>query len=461
MLVLKDFSIKYKDELIIDKFNASFKRGEVSVITGHSGSGKSSLIKAINGVIPEFVNAEIAGEIIFDDINISDFDMDQKSEKISTVFQNPKTQFYTIRTDDELAFGLENQNVAREEIFDTIDYYTDLLGTKDLLGRSIFDLSGGEKQILAITSVACLNRDIYLFDEPSSSLDAKSIERLKSAIEILKRRNKIVIVTEHRLYYLKELMDNLIIIKDKNAVILEKNQINEQAIDKYNLRTLNKIEKNDLDKTRFIEKSLFSKEYKDDSMLKCVDYKYKYKNGEKIFDMNLSIDSGINFIIGKNGVGKTTFIRNLCDLLKARSNKTYINDKKIKRNNKHISLVMQDVNYQLFTESVWQEISIVSNDTKLKEEVLAELGLLEHKDAHPQSLSGGQKQRLLFAMCIVSPKPLVVLDEPTSGLCKKNMDIMIKNIKSMKDRGKTILIVTHDYEFINNCDGNIIEFTNL
>ena len=119
---------------------------------------------------------------------------------------------------------------------------------------------------------------------------------------------------------------------------------------------------------------------------------------------------------------------------------------------------MQDVNYQLFTDEVWEEISIVSDDDLKKEEVLKDFELWDKKNAHPQSLSGGQKQRLLLAMCMVSQKPLVILDEPTSGLCKKSMSKMVGFLHSLKEQGKTVIIVSHDYEFINECEGRIIEF---
>lgn len=174
--------------------------------------------------------------------------------------------------------------------------------------------------------------------------------------------------------------------------------------------------------------------------------------------MNLSFKQDIYFLIGRNGVGKTTFVRSLCGLLKGFKGNTLYQQKQIKKASEYISLVMQDVNYQLFTESVWQELSLASNDDDKKTEVLSELGLLDKKEAHPQSLSGGEKQRLAIALCKVSKKPIVVLDEPTSGLCKKNMMKTIDFIHAMQKDGKTIFIITHDYEFIIECGGTIVEF---
>ncbi len=462
MLKINDLSIVYNENKILDCVNFEFKRGEVNVITGKSGSGKSSIIKAINGVIPSFVKADITGTMILNDIDITNDSIEKRSEHISSVFQNPKTQFFTIRTDDEIAFGLENQNMPRDEIFKTIDKYTTLLGTKDLLNRNIFDLSGGEKQILAITSVVSLDKEVYLFDEPSSSLDMDSISRLKRAITYLKEAGKIVIIVEHRLFYLTDVMDNLHIIENGKAIKAAGNDINDMLIKEHNLRTLKKICIEDLRQNiNYNMCNMFNKSDVSSFYMQCLDYKFRYEHEKPVFDMNTGFDRGIHFIIGKNGVGKTTFMRALCGLNKMKKSRTVIDGERVKRNYEYISLVMQDVNYQIFTESVYSEISIVSDDEKLKEDTLRKMGLWKYKDDHPQSLSGGEKQRLLFGLCICSDKPIVILDEPTSGLCKHNMDIMIENIHQMEKAGKTVIIVTHDYEFITNCGGIIHEAISL
>ncbi len=459
MLKINNLSIKYKDDNVIDNVDFEFKRGEVNVITGQSGTGKSTIIKAINGVIPAFINADISGSVMLDGVDITDDDIEQRSEYASSVFQNPKTQFFTIRTEDEIAFGLENQNIPREQILERIDKYTKLLGTEYLLNRNIFDLSGGEKQILAITSVISLDKDIYLFDEPSSSLDMDSIARLKSAIEYLKNAGKIVIIVEHRLFYLRDVMDHIYIVENGKAIKKSGDEIDQELIKEHNLRTLENIGIDSMrDYDNYVVDNMFEKTDISNQYIQCVDYKFNYPDGDVVFNMNCGFSKGIHFIIGENGIGKTTFMRSLCGLNKMKKSNTIIDEQKVRKNYKHISLVMQDVNYQIFTESVYSELSIVSDDEELKELTLKKLGLWKYKDEHPQSLSGGEKQRLLFGLCICSEKPIVILDEPTSGLCKHNMDIMIENIKYMQSVGKTVIIVTHDYEFISNCGGVIHEF---
>ncbi len=244
MLELKDINLSYGDKKILEDINVSFAEGTVSVISGASGSGKSSLIKLLNGVIPQFVNADVKGGIIIDEEDISQKDVAARSDFISTVFQNPKSQFYSINTTDEIVFALENRNLPKDEIVDTVREYTEILGTKKLLDRDIFKLSGGEKQLVAITAVACMKQKVYIFDEPSASLDIDAIKRLKSAIKILKELGKIIIIVEHRLYYLKDILDKLYTIEDAKLIELE--SIDEESIKIHNLRTLNEISKQEL-----------------------------------------------------------------------------------------------------------------------------------------------------------------------------------------------------------------------
>ena len=397
MLEFKDFGLDYEDVdkksyKILEKVNINFEKGSVNVITGESGSGKSSIIKAINGIIPEIDKAKLSGRIEIDGKNLLDMTIADRSSFISTVFQNPKNQFYAVNSLDEIAFALENRNIKRDEIFHIIDKYSKLLATEKLLDKDLLKLSGGEKQLVAITSVAVLDNDIYVFDEPSASLDKKAIEKLARIIKSLKDMGKIIIIAEHRLYYLKNIIDKLCIIKDNKLIEYGKNKINNDLIKTYNLRRLDEIGINEIKNGKWFKKPLYDKLYDNKNELRCLDFYCKYKNSKKaLFNFSISFDPGIYFIIGENGIGKTSFIRNLCKLNKGQKSLVYYKGNKIKSSGDFISIVMQDVNYQLFTESVYKEISIVTDDERIKEESLTKLGLIDKKNMHPQSLSGGQK----------------------------------------------------------------------
>lgn len=461
MLKIKDFEIKYKEETIFEKANLEVRRGEIVVIGGKSGCGKSSLLKAINGILFETDGVQISGDIEFEGESILEKNISNRSRFVSTVFQNPKTQFYCINTTDELAFALENRNIKKDRILETIEEYTTKLNTDHLLDKNIFTLSGGEKQLVAITAVACMNNDIYLFDEPSASLDKQSIELLKDMLLKLKSMGKIIIIAEHRLYYLTDIMSKFVVLYNKNMNVFNmdnsKKSLLEEIVDKYELRTLKEIVKKDLSNLEFNTIRLDHGDDEDKSgLLKCEKF-LAYYDKNKILDMSISFQAGINFIIGENGVGKTTFIKKLSGLLKGQGRSSF-EGKKIEKNYEYISMVMQDVNYQLFTESVWQEISIASFNDDLKKRVLEELELYDKKDFHPQILSGGEKQRLLIGLAKVSNKPIIILDEPTSGLCRGKMMKIIDYLHEMKSLGKVIIVITHDYELIYKCGGKVYEF---
>ena len=267
---------------------------------------------------------------------------------------------------------------------------------------------------------------------------------------------------EHRLFYLKDMLDKLCVIENGTYKEYTKEQFCddffEQVSEKHNLRSFNAISKNNFLSRKYKQVEVLKKNSSDldCKALSCLNFKKKYERKE-IFDFSIAFESGINFIIGQNGVGKSTFINLLMGLTRG-TGEVFYNGVKVKKRCENIFAIMQDVNYQLFTESVWQEISTITKEDELKNEILRMVDLFDKKEMHPSSLSGGEKQRLLLAMSMVSQKPIIVFDEPTSGLCKMQMDILIGFLNQMVEQGKTIIIITHDFEFIKQCDGAIYEF---
>lgn len=230
--------------------------------------------------------------------------------------------------------------------------------------------------------------------------------------------------------------------------------LNEDIARNYQLRTLRQVKKTDLPVT---SKNIFDHDYTSCD-LECRAYRCGYEHNQEIFDMELSFPEPISFIIGENGIGKSTFVRCLCGLNKKFKGTTWLNQEKIRDFSKKVALVMQDVNYQLFSDSVWEELSLVNEDEADKTVILKEFELYGKKEAHPQSLSGGEKQRLAIAICQASHKPIMIFDEPTSGLCKKSMQQTIHFIHQIANEQRKIIIITHDYEFIQACGGQVLEF---
>ena len=462
MLKVQNLSVSYQEKPVFQDLNLEFRPGTVSVVTGLSGCGKTTFLKVLNGIIPEVQEAQLEGSAVCGSHDLLREDMGTRSGYLSTVFQNPKTQFYCINSSDELAFGLENRNIPREQILETIDSYTRLLKTEDLKDRDIFSMSGGEKQLLAITAVACLDNEIYLFDEPSASLDRRAIRRFGEVLRILKQKNKIVILAEHRLYYLKELLDQLIVLDQGRACCYTADQVRQDYSSiqsRHHLRSIQEILRSDLPADRITEIRLLGngqvQNCTEDSILQCRDFRCRYS--DQILELSMDFAPGVYFIIGDNGVGKSTFVNRLCSLNKGKGSR-YYDGQKFKAPYGRISAVMQDVNYQIFTESCGEELGIVQQDEAVICRCLEEVSLLDKKEMHPQLLSGGEKQRLLIAKTRASGRPVVILDEPTSGLDKLQMERMAQYLEQFRQEGKTVLVITHDYELIRECRANILEF---
>ena len=460
MINFKNVSFKYKgnEEPSIKNINLKINEGQCIVLCGRSGCGKTSNTRLLNGLIPAFYPGDLSGVVEIDGKLISNLPIYKISEKVGSVFQNPNTQFFNTDTDSEIAFGIENLSVSEEKLRPIVDKVFYDFKIEKLKNRSIFELSGGEKQKIAFASIYAMNPDIYVLDEPSSNLDSDAINDLKYLLSFLKSKGKTIILTEHRLYYLKDLADIICYIeKGEIKSIYSQEDFLKLSVKERKNKGLRAL---DLSKIKPIKKELLEKD--NYLIIKNMILRYGKKHIiKKSFDITASRGECIG-IIGHNGAGKTTFSKALCGLHKDHEGNFIINGKKLtdKQRLKKCYLVMQDVNYQLFAEKVEEECCFGIKNFNIEEviEVLKSLGLYEYKDNHPNTLSGGQKQRLAVATSIVSKKEILIFDEPTSGLDYDSMIRVSKLIDKLRKDGKVIFLVTHDYEFICESCTRILHF---
>ena len=436
MLEFKDVSFTYKNSnnKVLDRVNFKINKGECILLTGVSGSGKSTLIHLMNGLIPTLYEGQLEGEILFKNKDLKDIESYDISKNIGYVSQDPRGHFFTTNTTSELVFSMENYGIPLNEMKKKYSELVNLLELEKLVDKNIIYISSGERQKIAIGCSLSLEPEIIILDEPSSNLDFHMTKKLKQLIEKLKTKGYTIIIAEHRMYYIQNLIDRVFVIN--NGKVIEKtisdlkinNEVPLRSLDIFNLELENISSKN---------KELLME-------INNITYKNILTN------ITTTIYKGdVIGLIGKNGVGKTTLLRLLSNIMKP--NKGKIVGKVVP------FLVMQDMDYQFFTESVESEMKFGSADNDLEKinSLLMKLGLTEYKDKIPFELSGGQKQRLLIAISALANVNLLMFDEPTSGLDYVNMTKVSGILKDLS-KNSALIVATHDIEFLYKTCNRVI-----
>ena len=453
MIKFENVSYQYpfQAKKALDSVYFEVRQGEAVLFTGVSGCGKSTLIRLINGLAPHYYHGQLIGRVLVNGRDNTTRDISKIAGEVGTLFQDAEQQFFALNVEDELAFAHECRGEDPDKIKTTIKKSLERFSLKGVVDSSIFALSEGEKQKVALASIVSLRPKIIILDEPSANLDPEATEELARTLGNLKKEGITILIADHRLYWLSGLIDRVFILEEGRIVDSGNYSIldSEAVRARYGLRR---------SKISDLGKDLPDVKKVKIPAIEVVDLIFAYKNKPYLFDHACTkLPFGeVVAIVGDNGAGKTTFARLLTGLTKMNSGHIYQDGFPMKRGEllKKGSIVLQNTDHQLHMKTVKDELTVAgrrllkSQRDKKVEEMIHAFNLREFSHRHPQSLSGGQKQRLVIACAMMKDPDILILDEPTSGLDSRNMKIISRKMKEVASLGACVLVITHDLELI-------------
>lgn len=476
-LKAKNLSFRYLDDTFtLSEVNFSLEKGDFCLVVGKTGCGKTTLLRLLKTEITP--SGSLKGEVKINGLDLKDYD----SNKIVYMFQNPSRQIVSDKVYHEIVFGLEARGIEKEVMEAKLAEIVNYLDINDLLNKHTMELSGGEAQLVSLASLLVLDPEVILLDEASSQLDPLT---RKKFLEILKRINQdfgiTIILVEHNLEDVLEFTDKVIVldqgkmlyfgVKDEAIDFLGNNEEYFNFLPKTlqiskHLNLGNLLHLKDVKealKSKYKNEINFEYEIKDfeKEIIKAEDLYYRYSKKERDVLEKLSLtvyDNEILGLVGGNGVGKTTLLKNLAGIRTFYSGKIEIagkNIKKYKGNSLYKNLIAylpQDPLTLFLKRTVGEDLGYYVKSLDLDKDLLNRLikkfrieNLLEMS---PYDLSGGELQKCAFTKILLSKPKILLLDEPTKGMDFSLREELKKILLALQKEGATIIIATHDLEFI-------------
>lgn len=492
------FSYPGADRPALNGLNLQIPDGELCLVMGPSGSGKSTLLRCINGLVPHFSGGDLRGTIRVNELDPARLSPREMSRMVGFVFQDPETQFVVDRVEDEIAFSLENAGLAKAEMVSRVSEAMELLELTPLRSRRLETLSGGEIQRVAIAAALALKPRILVLDEPTSQLDPHSAEEVLGAlVQLNKGLSLTIILAEHRLERVLPHTGQIIYLSDDYPEglsgaprdVLNKIELNPPMIILSKILgwqplplTLEKAREyaqnshHDIAAAgkKSVVKTSANKQPADDAFIKANGVHVSFSAVQVLRGVDLSLYSGeIAVMMGHNGAGKSTLLRALIGLTPLDSGSIWVDGQNIAGRSvadicQQVGYLPQDPNALLFAETVQEELLITlrnhhldTTKTEYQPRILLErLGIADKARRYPRDLSTGERQRTALGAVMVTHPGALLLDEPTRGLDYAAKLTLIKLLKSWREEGMAILMVTHDVELAVQAADRIILLEN-
>ena len=444
--------------------------GERVLVLGPSGSGKSTLMGGLAGLLGGAEEGEATGTLTVDGVAPA-----QARGRVGLLMQDPEAQVVLARVGDDVAFGMENLGVAREEIWPRVENSLEAVGLSVPLDHSTTELSGGQKQRLALASILAMGPGLLLLDEPTANLDPSGVAEVRAAVEaVVERTGATVVVVEHRVDVWASLVDRVIVVAD-GAIAADGplRQVLAQQGDALRERGIWLPGDDVAAEVGPAPEAAPAPEVPPASsgttpIARVADLTIGYdKNSPVRSGIDLTIERGVSTcIVGANGAGKSTFALTLAGLLPPISGTVEVETSDGTRGDPHewsskqllgrMSMVFQEPEYQFLASTVAEELAIGPRAAGMSEaeiaplvdEHLEALGLTTLARANPMTLSGGEKRRLSVATALISAPELLILDEPTFGQDRGTWLGLVRLLRAALARGVTLVSITHDPAFV-------------
>ena len=467
MIRTENLNVSYGAVPVLKDINLDIQAGECVLITGPSGCGKSTLAYTLGGLIPHSISARITGQIEMDGLDMLIHPLRSLVQRVGVVLQNPSSQLFHLRVEEEVAFGPRNLHLEEDEIASRTDWALRATGLEGLRERNPAELSGGQKQCVAIASILAMRPELLILDEPTASLDVPSTRRVLDTIETLNREHGItVVIVEHRLAEVVQLASRIVLMEAGQIVregAPEELLAEMELRDRLGLRR--QTESPAVNWETLIEVDDEPIEGKT-PLLTLEDVSAGYNRRKIIQEINLTLYEG-DFValVGDNGAGKSTLGLVSAGLIKPISgNVRFMNGKKPKPG-LDVAMLFQNPVDQLFTDSVDEEVAFGPTNYRCFDEaqhmkILQEADLLALRNRRPMMLSVGQQQRTALGACLSLRPRLLILDEPTLGQDWGHLQRLMNFLQLLNQQGTTILLISHDYKLVHRYTRRVLLMNN-
>ena len=467
VLVVDNLSYRYRirDEFAIVDVSLQISAGEVLLVAGSSGSGKTTLARCINGLIPRsYKGGEILGDIRLSGLDTTNMSLSEVSKYVGTVLQDPERQILGTKVINEVAFGLENFAMPRQEIIERVEAAMSYLRILDLRDRDTFNLSGGEKQKVALAGVLALEPSLLLLDEPLASLDPASAQEALRMMRELADSGLAVLIVEHRVEDVLKIKPDRIVFMTEGRVAYDghtdglASSVNYHEV-KLPAQTVMELAAKEGKLERF-EKPQFTRDVKEESLVQFEQVSFFYEEGVNVLDdINLEIRPGeVIAILGPNGAGKTTLVKQAIGLLKPKKGRVLVEgndtqDLSVAEVASTLGYVFQSPSHMLFARSVLEELSFGPNNLGIEPEDVEKevqkavdiMNLAGMEEDPPLALSFGQQKRVSIAAILAMRSKILVMDEPTAGQDYMNYMGFMDSILQIPSFD-AIIFITHDID---------------